>query len=317
MKPIRFGAATIYVRIPPKNWIQTVQRIEELGYSTLFEQDHFDTQAYDPIVLLSTAAAATKELNLGTLVFDVDYRHPVILARTAAALHLLSGGRFEFGIGAGWKKNDYIMAGIPYDKPIVRIRRLDEALTIIRSMWKQEKTSFKGKYYNLVEMDQAGELPEGEHPKIMVGGGGKQLLTVAGRHADIVGINERLSTHFKYTGKSLAENSLAQVKKRTEWVKDSARKCGRDPEEIEFQMLFPYATITDNPEPVFEIFAKRFGTNVDVVKGNLQVLCGSVDEISDKLLMIREETDISYMVFGPTNVKAFDLFANEVIPALS
>jgi len=310
MKPIRFGART-YERIPPKNWIKTVQHIEELGYSTIFEDDHFGTSNYDPIVLLSAAASATKKINLGTLVFDVDYRHPVILARTAAALHLLSGGRFEFGIGAGWDQRDYDMAGIQFDKPIVRIRRLDEALTIIRNMWTQEKTSFKGRYYNLSEMVQAGELPKGEHPKIMVGGGGKQLLTVAGRHADIVGISMALSLTRHDT------ISLAYVKKRIEWVKDSARKSGRDSEEIEFQMEFPQAVITEDPEPLFEQYAKHYGVSVDVIKAHPQALVGTVDEMIDKLSMIREETDISYMVFEPTKVEAFEIFANIVIPAIS
>lgn len=312
MKPIRFGARA-HTRIPPKNWIKTVQHIEELGYSTIFEDDHFGTLNYDPIVLLSAAAAATKKINLGTLVFDVDYRHPVIMARTAAALHLLSGGRFEFGIGAGWDKRDYDMAGIQFDKPIVRIRRLDEALTIIRNMWTQEKTSFKGRYYNLSEMVQAGELPKGEHPKIMVGGGGKQLLTVAGRHADIVGI----SMDLRLIRRDTHLITLADVRKRIRWVKDSARKSGRDSEEIEFQMEFPRATITEDPEPLFEHYAKRYGVSVDVIKAHPQALAGTVDEMADKLLMIREETDISYMIFEPTKVEAFDVFANKVIPAIS
>jgi len=313
MKPIRFGVATGYARIPPKNWIKIVQHIEELGYSTLFVPDHFSTHISDPIVLLSAAAAATRTINVGTLVFDVDYRHPVILAKTAAALHLLSGGRFEFGIGAGWRQRDYNMAGIQFDKPIVRIRRLDEALTIIRSMWIREKTSFKGKYYNISEMVQAGELPHGEYPKIMVGGGGKQLLTVVGRHADIVGI--QLRPHTVLHGNHL--KSLAQLRERIEWVKDSARKSGRDSKEIEFQMEFPWATITDNPEPLFEQFAKRFSVSVDVMKAHPQSLICTVDEMADKLSMIRDETDISYIAFGPTNVEAFDIFANKVIPAIS
>lgn len=312
MKPIRFGARA-HTRIPPKNWIKTVQHIEELGYSTIFEDDHFGTFNYDPIVLLSAAAAATKKINLGTLVFDVDYRHPVILARTAAALHLLSGGRFEFGIGAGWDQRDYNMAGIQFDKPIVRIRRLDEALTIIRNMWTQEKTSFKGKYYNISEMVQAGELPKGEHPKIMVGGGGKQLLTVAGRHADIVGI----SLDLRLIRRDTHLITLTDVRKRIGWVKDSARKSGRDSEEIEFQMEFPRATITEDPEPLYEYYAKRYDVSVDVIKAHPQALVGTVDEMADKLLMIREETDISYMVYEPTNVEAFDIFANKVIPAIS
>ena len=311
MKPIRFGADTMFSRKHPKDWIKLVQHIEKLGYSSTFENDRFDTYEYDPIVLLSSAVAATSTINLGTLVFDVDYRHPVILARTAAALHLLSGGRFEFGIGAGWDKRDYNMAGIKFDKPIVRIRRLDEALTIIRSMWTQEKTSFKGKYYQLSEMVQAGELIDGDVPKIMVGGGGKRLLTVAGRHADIVGIS---LDYIFYSSRSL---TLADVRERIEWVKDSARKSGRDPDEIVFQMQLAQAEITDDAESVYKKYSESMGLSVDYIKAHPQVLVGTVDEMIDKLSLIREETDISYMVFGPTNLKDLDTFAKEVIPALS
>jgi probable F420-dependent oxidoreductase len=311
MKPIRFGARA-YADITPKDWIKTVQHIEELGYSTIFVCDHFGTHDYEPIVFLSAAVSATKKINLGTLVFDVDYRHPVIMARASAALHLLSDGRFEFGIGAGWDQRDYDMAGIQFEKPMVRIRRLDEALTIIRSMLTQEKTSFKGRYYHLSEMVQAGDLPKGEHPKIMVGGGGKKLLTVAGRHADIVGI----SLDMNLIRRDTTRITLADVRKRIGWVKDSARKSGRDPEEIEFQMEFPRATITDDPEPLFEQYSKHYGESVDVIKAHPQALIGTVDEMVEKLLMIREETDISYMVFEPAEVEAFDIFANEVIPTI-
>lgn len=312
MKPIRFGARA-YADIPPKDWIKTVQHIEELGYSTIFECDHFGTHDYDPIVSLSVAAAATKTINLGSLVFDVDYRHPVIMARTAAALHLLSGGRFEFGIGAGWDQRDYDMAGIQFDKPIVRIRRLNEALTIIRNMWTQKKTSFKGRYYNLSEMVQAGDLPKGERPKIMVGGGGKQLLTVAGRHADIVGI----SLDMRLIRRNTPRITLADVNKRIEWVKDSARKSCRDSEEIEFQIEFPRATITEDPKPIFEQYAEHYGESVDVIEAHPQALVGTVDEMIDKLSLIREETEISYMVFEPNKLEAFDIFAEKVIPAIS
>lgn len=308
MKPIRFGADTTYSGMHPNNWIKTVKHIEKLGYSTIFEDDHFGTNNYDPIVLLSAAATATSKINIGSLVFDVDYRHPVVLARTAAALHLLSNGRFEFGIGAGWKEIDYTMSGLRFDKPIVRIRRLDEALTIIRSMWTQEKTTFKGKYYHLTEMVQAGELPEGEHPKIIIGGGGKQLLNVAGRHADIVGITSRAGTLL---------SSNEEVRKQIRWVKDSAQKCGRDIDEIEFQMGFPRAGITDDSESVFEKLSQDFGFSVDTLKASPLALIGSVDDIVDKLSMIREETDISYMLFGPTDAKDFEPFAKEVIPKIS
>jgi probable F420-dependent oxidoreductase len=235
----------------------------------------------------------------------------VIYARIASALHLISNGRYEFGIGAGWDKRDYNMAGIQYDKPIVRINRLDEALTIIKSMWTQEKTSFNGKYYYLSEMVKAGELSEEDHPKIMVGGGGKQLLTVAGRHADIVGIALSPSNW------GTSSITLDSVKKRIEWVKDSARKCGREVEEIEFQMAFEGVSITDNPEPIFEYLAKSEGVSVDWFKDHPQVLICTIEEMIDKLIMIREETDISYMVFVPTKVEDFDIISEKVVPELS
>ena len=170
------------------------------------------------------------------------------------------------------------------------------------------KTSFKGKHYTLSEMVQAGELSKGERLKIMVGANGKRLLTVAGRHADIVGITGRMGAPF---------TSLEQVNKRIRWVKDSALKSGRDPDEIEFQMEFPYAMITDDPDPIYEGFAKQAGVSVDLLKDSLQGLICPIDELVDKLLLIREGTDISYMVFGPTNIEDFGLFATKVIPAIS
>ena len=313
MKSIRFGADTMFSSKPvhPRDWIKTVQHIEQLGYSSTFQCDHFTTPEHDPIVLLSSAAAATKTIKLGTLVFDVDYRHPVVLARTAAALHLISDGRFEFGIGAGWRKEDYSMAGLQFDKPIVRIRRLNEALKIIRSMWTQEKTTFKGKYYQLSEMEQAGKLTEGDYPKIMVGGGGKQLLTVAGRHADIVGIS--LDPIF-YSSRNV---TLGDVRKRIQWVKDSARKSGRDSDEIEFQMQFAHAVITDDSESVLKNYAENMGLSVDYLKAHPQALVGTVDEMAEKLQLIQEETDVNYMVFGPADLNDLDTFAKEVIPKLS
>ncbi len=316
MKPFRFGAHTYFAKIAPRNWIETVQHIEELGYSTIFRSDHFDTKAYDPIVMLSAAASITKKLNVGTLVFDVDYRHPVILARTAAALHLLSDGRFEFGIGAGWKIKDYDMSGIPFDKPIVRINRLDEALTIISSMWTEDKTTFIGKHYQVRDMEKAGELPAGEHPKIMVGGGGKRLLSVAGKHADIVGIHFS-SLGGRGSGDSIRDTSFSKVKERIRWVEESVRKAGRDLDEIEYQMLFPYPVITDEPDPVYENRAKTYGVSVDDVRDCPQLLIGSVEEIVDKLRMIRSETGISYMVFAARNPKLFDQLANSVMTKLT
>ena len=119
--PFRFG---VQVGSLPSDWLARVRRIEALGYATLFVPDHFGTQ-WEPVATLAAAAAVTERLRVGSLVYDVDYRHPVVLAKAAATTQLLSNGRHEFGIGAGWMQSDYEEAGLPYDKASVRIARLD------------------------------------------------------------------------------------------------------------------------------------------------------------------------------------------------
>jgi len=148
-RPFRFGVQIHH--LPTGDWRERVRRIEALGYSTIFLPDHFSDQ-WEPASALGAFAAVTERLNVGTLVYDVDYRHPVVLAKSSATLHAISDGRHEFGIGAGWMETDYRQAGIPYDPPGVRIDRLDEALAVIRSMWENERTSFDGEHYRIAEI---------------------------------------------------------------------------------------------------------------------------------------------------------------------
>ncbi|MDX1385290.1 MAG: LLM class flavin-dependent oxidoreductase, partial [Thermoanaerobaculia bacterium] len=170
--PFRFGVQLS--TLPHETWRDDVRRIEALGYSSVFFPDHFSSQ-WDPTAGLAAIAAATETLRVGSLVYDVDYRHPVVFAKAAATIHLVSGGRHEFGIGAGWMETDYREAGIAYDRPGVRISRLEEALQIIESMWANERTSFEGEHYTVEEIAQAAPLPAGERPKILIGGGGRRL----------------------------------------------------------------------------------------------------------------------------------------------
>ena len=256
MKQLRFGIYPYFSEQKHgKEWIKYAQKVEKLGYSTLMYPDHIPNRTLDPITLLASAAAVTKTLNIGTIVFDVDFRHPAILAKTAATLHLLSSGRFEFGIGAGHDPIDYNMIGMPFDPPSVRISRLDEALQIIKSMWTQEKTTFHGKHYSVTDIEKAAkELTEGEYPKIIVGGGGKKLLEVAGRHADIVGIHTNLhdKTEEGVARAARDQDNYEKINERISWVKDSAEAFGRDPDEIEFQMMTSGFKITIDPEPVIK-----------------------------------------------------------------
>ena len=291
MKPLRFGAFPSLRRenLLVEEWIQAVKQIEKLGYSTVFRDDHFHTRSSDPIAMLASAASVTKTLNIGSLVFANDYRHPAVLAKAGATLHLLSSGRFEFGIGAGYRPYDYIATGIPLDPASVRVERLEEALKIITGMWTQDRTSFSGKHYQVSEIEKAGYLPEGEHPKLMIGGGGRKMMRLAAQYADIVGVIARSSSR---TGQPVEE-----LKKRIIRVKKAAKDFGRDPEDIEFQLILMWTEITDKPEPIIENYANSLGVTAEVFENSTMTMVGSSSDIRDKIQRLREETGVNYFVF--------------------
>jgi probable F420-dependent oxidoreductase len=311
--PFRFGVQV--QKLPTDGWADTVRRIEAWGYSTIFIPDHFGTQ-WEPTAGLAAIAAVTGRINVGTLVYDVDYRHPVVLAKAAATIHLVSGGRHEFGIGAGWMETDYREAGMPYDRPGVRIERLGEALEIIRSMWTQERTSFTGKHYQITNIAQAAELPAGERPRILVGGGGPRLLALAGRYADIVGINPTL-IEGKVTPDTPADLAPERVREKVGWVREAAAKAGRDPDAIEFNTLSFVLSVSDDPKPLREALARNTGMTVEQIADCPLFLTGSAAELRDRLQRRREQTGISYVVVQGAKTEALEAFAEAVVAPLA
>ena len=311
--PFRFGVQVS--GLPPQRWQETVRSIESLGYSTLFLPDHFGKQ-WDPTTALAAIAAVSERLKVGSLVYDVDYRHPVVYAKAAATLHLLSGGRHEFGIGAGWMETDYVEAGLPYDRAGIRIARLDEALQIILSMWANERTSFEGEHYCVREIAQAASLRDGERPRVLIGGGGKRLLSLAGRHADIVGINPAM-VEGKITAATPADSTPERVREKVGWVRAAAEKAGRNPDEIEFNTLTFVTAISDDPMPLRENLAKSSGMTVEQVADCPLFLTGSASEIRERLEKQREETGISYIVVQGGNDAVLESFAKEIVGPLT
>ena len=313
MKPFRFGVQA--AQLPSDRWEDAARQIETLGYSTLFFPDHFGSQ-WDPMTALPAISTATETLNVGSLVYDIDYRHPVIYAKAAATLHVLSGGRFEFGIGAGWMESDYVEAGMNYDRAGVRISRLDEALQIIFSMWQNERTSFEGEHYTIREIAQAVALPEGQRPKVLIGGGGKRLLTLAGRYADIVGINPALPEG-RVTSATPADSSPERIREKVAWVREGAIAAGRNPDDIELNSLTFVTAIVDDPSSVREAIAKSSGMTVEQVADCPLFLTGSASEIRDRLEKRREDTGISYTVIQAGDDALLETFAKEIVEPLT
>jgi probable F420-dependent oxidoreductase len=322
-KPFRFGvqistlpsagSADRGAATPP--WMERLRRLEQLGYSTVFWPDHFGDQ-WDPTAALAAAAACTQRLRVGTLVYDVDYRHPAVLAKAAATLHLLSGGRHEFGIGAGWMESDYREAGIAYDSPRTRIERLAEALEIMLSMWVNKKTSFEGKHYRICDIGRAAPLPDGERPPVLIGGGGRRLLSLAGRYADIVGINPALPEG-RVTAKTAADLAPERVREKVGWVRAAAERAGRDPDAIEFNSLSFVVAVTDDPKPLRETLSLSTGMTVEQVADCPLFLTGSPAEIRDCLEKRREETGISYVAIQGREPELVERFAEAVVAPLA
>ncbi len=311
--PFRFGVQIF--ELPSDGWRERVRRIEALGYSSIFWPDHFGEQ-WEPVAALAAVAAATERIRVGSLVYDVDYRHPVVLAKAAATTHLLSGGRFEFGIGAGWMESDYEEAGIPFDRPGLRIERLEEALRIIRGMWTEERTSFAGKHYTAKGVQRAASLPEGSVPPILIGGGGRRVMRVAGRWADIVGISAKVDQG-KITPETARDVAPHRVLEKIAWIREAAEKAGRDPEAIELSALTFVCAITDDPKPLREGLAANTGMSVEEVASCPLFLTGSAPEICDRLERQRKETGISYVVIQGRDFDLVERFADGIVAPLS
>jgi probable F420-dependent oxidoreductase len=311
--PFRFGVQLH--ELPAEDWRDRVRRIEALGYSTIFWPDHFGSQ-WEPVAALAAVAAATETIRVGSLVYDVDYRHPVVLAKAAATTHLLSGGRSEFGIGAGWMESDYLEAGIRFDRPGLRIERLEEALEIIRGMWADPKTSFSGKHYRIEEVQRAANLPEGSVPPILIGGGGPRMLRLAGRHADIVGISAMVDQG-KVTPETARNVAPQRVREKIAWIREGAEQAGRDPDSIELQTLTFVCAVTDDPKPLRQMLSDNTAMSVEEVENCPLFLAGSGPEICDRLERQRKEIGVSYIAIQGGDFDLVERFAEEVLAPLN
>ncbi len=219
MPPFRFGVQ-LSRAASGHAWRELARRIEGLGYSTLFVPDHFEDQ-FGPLVALTVAAEATTTLRVGSLVFGNDYRHPMVLAKEIATLDLLSEGRVEFGLGAGWMTADYEQAGLEEDSPAVRIDRMEESLAVMKELWSTGSCTFDGKYYRIEGAAGEPRPYQSPHPPIVIGGGGPRVLGIAAREADIVGVNPSLAAGV-VGPEVLAGTTPADYDRRLEWVRSAA-----------------------------------------------------------------------------------------------
>jgi probable F420-dependent oxidoreductase len=274
-------------------WRELARTVEGLGYSTLQLPDHFVDSPLAPVPALAMAAAATTTLRVGALVFDNDYKHPVVLAKEAATLDLLSDGRFELGLGAGWMRADYDAAGMAYDTPGTRIERMVEGLTIIKGLMADGPFSFSGAHYTVSGLDGAPSPVQRPHPPILIGGGSKRILSVAARHADIVAFNASLAAG-AVTAEAASTATAERFDEKVAWARDAAGERWAD---LELHCHTFVAQITDDPVGLAETMAGFFGISAAAALEVPLVLAGTVDGICETLHARRERYGFSYYSF--------------------
>jgi probable F420-dependent oxidoreductase len=286
-RPFRFGTGA-YHATSRDDYLAGVREIEALGYAVLHTPDHFVGGQLAPIAALMAAADATSTLRITTAVFANDFRHPVIVANEAATLDLLSGGRFEFGIGTGYLAPDYTGTGIPFDPPGVRINRLTEAIQIIKGLWSNAPVTFRGAYYTVDGLEGFPKPQQQPYPPIMIAGGGKRMLSLAAREADIVGLT--VPTHGGSA--DLAASTTASTAQQVEWIRQVA---GDRFEELELSTMVFGVVVTDHRQREAEELARTLGITGDQVLDSTQFLVGTVDQMAEEIQMWRERFGISYI----------------------
>jgi probable F420-dependent oxidoreductase len=284
-----------------KAYREVARKAEDLGYSTLYVPDHFVDHPFGPFPAMAMAAEATTTLRVGSLVLGNDYRHPVVLARDAATLDLLSDGRLELGIGAGWMTVDYEKAGIPLDPPGVRIARLEEALAVVKGLMGDGPFSFSGEHYTITELDGMPKPVQRPVP-IVIGGGGKKVLSLAGREADIVGINANLKGGRPDHPDNAPSMNPTKTDEKLGWVRDAAGDRFAD---VEIQSFAGFVHFTDDAQGLAEAMAPAFETTPDDVLDSPVGFVGTVEQMIETARRRRDRWQKSYHVVGDDVMEQF------------
>jgi probable F420-dependent oxidoreductase len=298
-RPFRFG---VQVSTAPNRsaWVELARRVEAHGYSTLTMPDHF-TDQLAPVAALMSAADATTTLRVGALVLDNDYRHPVVLAKELSTIDLLSDGRLEIGIGAGWMRTDYDTAGLPYDSAGVRIDRFVEGLVVLKGLMADPPMSFAGKHYTVSDLQGMPKPLQRPHPPILIGGGGRRVLSIAAQEADIVGINGTMRSG-AIDGDTLSSLAADAVDEKLRIVRAAA---GDRIDQIELNVRAFFVAITNDRRGTAESIGETMGFPPDDILDTPFALIGTPAQIADDLRERRERWGFSYVIVGPEEADAF------------
>jgi probable F420-dependent oxidoreductase len=293
-----------------RKFVKLAQTAEEYGFDTFAVPDHLGNQV-GPLAALGALSQATDRIRLATSVLANGYRHPALLAKEATTIDVLSKGRLELGIGAGWMKEEFDKAGIEFESPGVRIRRLDESLTILDGLLRGEEVNFSGEFYNIKGLVGSPRPRQGPRPPIAVGGGGPKMLALAAKHADIISVATGTTPDGRLR---LSDMTMQKTVERVDRIRQAA---GDRFDEIELNWTIATIVITDDREATAEMalaaldqgyppnIALDVKLSVDDILESPYLAFGSFEQIADQIREVRRRTSMSYVGVFPTQMDAF------------
>lgn len=273
-------------------WLARAQRLEALGYGTLAMPDHVAGGAWAPHPALA-AVAATTGLRIGTLVLDNDFRNPLITAREAATLDVLSNGRYELGLGAGWYDRDYASLGLPMDRGRVRVERLAEGVTLLKRLFTEDEVTFEGRFYRTERAACLPKTVQRPHPPLLIAGGGPRIVELAGREADIFAlVPYGAGARTPVPADVSLETGAAQLAS----LRDAAGSRFADLE----LSIFLDCIVTDDREGAIRDLAERSKGDPEVIRTSFYRGIGSLDAITEHIRTVRRTLGITYFCLrGP------------------
>lgn len=304
-RPMRF--ATQSGAAPTgQEWLDRAKRLEALGYGTLAMPDHMIGGAWAAMPALAAAAMVTTTLRVGTLVIDNDFRNPTVFARECATLDVITSGRFELGIGAGWLDRDYQSTGIAFDRGRVRVARLAEAVTLMKRLFTEEQVTFAGEFYKVEKAECRPKTVQRPHPPFLIAGGGPRILALAGREADIVAI-----VPGGITGSGAVPPEQFRLETMREQIGIVRDAAGDRFGEIELSMFLD-CTLTDDREKAIAEIAEKGKVEPDTVRDNAYRGIGSLAEIRDQVLRLRDALGITYFCLRGPDVEKLGPIVGEL-----
>jgi probable F420-dependent oxidoreductase len=268
--------------------------------------DHMVGGAWAAMPALAALAQVTAKLRFGTLVIDNDFRNPVVFAREVGVVDVLTGGRFEMGMGAGWFDRDYQGTGIPFDRGRVRVARLAEAITLMKRLFTEEQVDFDGVYYKVAKAECRPKTVQQPYPPLLIAGGGPEILALAGREANIVAV---VPAGITGSGKLAAEAvTLDTMKKQAQLVRDAA---GSRADEIEYS-IFLDCVVTDDRDKTIAGMAETAKVDPALIQASAYRGIGTLSEITAHIRRVRDEVGITYFCLRGPDVEKLGPILSEL-----